>query len=61
MERKKMEAIEVYVNEHGYICLKNDDYGDGEQVVSFSPEQADTVINWIKEAKEAAQNLEKKP
>jgi hypothetical protein len=60
MKPKRMESIEIYISNEGDICLKNDDYGDGPQVVSFSPEQADTVIAWIKEAKEAAKNLVQK-
>jgi len=59
MKPKRMEAIEIYISAEGDICLKNDDYGDGTQVVSFSPEQADTVIAWIKDAKEAAKNIAK--
>lgn len=54
MEPKRMEAVTVYISDSGYICLKNDDLGEGEQVVIFLPEQADLVIDWIKEAKETA-------
>lgn len=52
MESKRMEAIEVYVGEKGHICIKNDDYGDGDRIVTFSVDQADKIIEWIKKAKE---------
>jgi hypothetical protein len=51
MKSKRMEAIEVYVSENGHICIKNDDYGGGDMIVTFSVDQADKIIEWIKEAK----------
>ena len=54
MGAKRMESVEVYLSEKGQICLKNDDYGAGEQIITFTPEQADTVIEWIRQAKEEA-------
>lgn len=50
---KRMESVDVYINDaKDRVCLKQDDYGDGENVVMVSPEQVDTVIAWLKEARD---------
>jgi hypothetical protein len=52
--KKSMESISVSVDEEGNIRLETPDYGGGEQVIAFPPEQADTLIEWIQKAKAAA-------
>lgn len=51
---RRMEAIEVYVGEQGNVCIKCDGYGNDDAIVFMSPEQVDTVIEWLKLAKEEA-------
>ena len=51
---KRMEAVTVYVSETNYVCIKGDDYGGGEPVIILDPNQVDTVIQWLKEAKTEA-------
>ena len=49
-----MEAIEVYVGERGHVCIKGDDYGNGDRIVFIAPEQVDVLIEWLKEIKAEA-------
>ena len=54
---KRMEAVTVYVSDNNNVCIKDDDYGDGEHIIVLNPNQIDTIIQWLKEAKsEALQN-----
>ncbi len=55
---KKMEAVTVYVSDDNNVCIKDDyDYGDEEHIIVLNPDQIDTIIQWLKEAKsEALQN-----
>jgi hypothetical protein len=53
MTIRRMEtvlAIEVYVGERGYVCIKQEDpLGDTEDVVAMLPQQIPTVIRWLQE------------
>ena len=53
MAARRMEtvlAIEVYVGERGYVCIKQEDpLGDTEDVVAMLPQQIPTVIRWLEE------------
>ncbi len=54
---KKMEAVTVCVSDNNNICIKGEDYGDGEPIIVLNPHQVDTIIQWLKEAQsEALQN-----
>ena len=40
---------EIFVNENGGICIKQDDQYSDDQFVYFSANEAETIINAIKE------------
>jgi hypothetical protein len=45
-----VQAIEVYIGERGYICLKQDDaLGDTEDIVAMLPQQVPTIVRWLQE------------
>lgn len=48
---KRMEEI-IVKTEKGMIWITQSDYGDGQPTVCFPPEQVDTLIAWLQEAKE---------
>lgn len=42
------EAIEAYISEGGYICLKQDNtMGEDPSVVMMLPSDVKTVIKWL--------------
>lgn len=51
--KKRMEEIEVEINEKGNTIEIKQDWHTGEepQTVFFSVGQVDTLINWLQEAK----------
>ena len=53
MGTRRMEtvlALEVYVGERGYICIKQEDpLGDTEDVVAMLPQQIPTIVRWLQE------------
>ena len=51
---KRMEEVTVSVSDSDHVCIKVDDYGAGEQVITFHPDQVDLLIQWLKEAKAKA-------
>ena len=52
----EMKHVEVYCSDEGFVCIKQGvgDYRDHDQVVVLAPEQIDTVVEWLKRAKEEA-------
>jgi len=48
---KGMEAITVKT-EKGMVWIEQPDYGGGSPRVCIPPEQVDTLIAWLQEAKE---------
>jgi len=54
---KKMLAIEVRVEEGGLIRMTQEDGGEGVCIL-VTPEQVDTLIGWLQEAKAEAEKLQ---
>jgi hypothetical protein len=54
-------ALEVYVGERGYICIKQEDpLGDTQDVVAMLPQQIPAIVRWLQECAaevEARQNM----
>jgi hypothetical protein len=51
---KRMEEVEVDVNQDGYIELRQPNPDHPQTIITLSPYQIDMVIEWLKEAKEEA-------
>jgi hypothetical protein len=51
---KRMEEVEVDVNQDGYIELRQPNPDHAQAIITLSPYQIDMVIEWLKEAKEEA-------
>ena len=52
--KRRMEALEVFVNEDLEVVIKTDDYGDGGSVVAIPAEQIDVVVKWMQECRDEA-------
>jgi hypothetical protein len=50
-----MEAIEVRIDEQDATILIHQDDSDRGQTIMVSPDQIDTLIQWLEEAKQEAQ------
>ena len=53
--RKRMEAVEVFVDESGRIVIRGEDIANDELVISdvrISPEQVDLIVRWLHEARD---------
>ena len=48
---RRMETVEVFMNEGGTITVKNEVMGTDDCLVTFTAEQADLVCKWIQEVK----------
>jgi hypothetical protein len=52
INQRRMEAvhaIEVYIGEKGYVCIRQEDpLGDGE-TVAFLPQQVPAICQWLQE------------
>jgi len=48
--KKRMEPLEIETHDE-YISISQDDYGDGVAAIHVSPEQVETLITWLQEAK----------
>ena len=45
-----VQAIEVYIGERGYVCIKQEDpLGDTEDVIAMLPQQVPAIIQWLTE------------
>lgn len=53
---KEMYPLSVSTTQSGDICISNN-CSLNEQSILFSPDQADTVIKWIQEAKDELNKL----
>jgi hypothetical protein len=56
---KKMELIygvAVYVSDENNVCIKQEYPNDDESIIILHPNQVDTVIKWLKEAKDELEN-----
>lgn len=53
--KKTMLPIEVEVSGEGRILVTQDDYGDGGSSILITPDQVDTLIQWLTEAKATAE------
>jgi hypothetical protein len=51
---KRMEEVEVDVNQDGYIEVRQPNPDHPQTIITLSPYQIDMVIEWLKEAKEEA-------
>src|SRR5262245_61297849 len=53
MTTRRMEtvqAIEIYIGERGYICIKQEDpLGETEDIVAMLPQQVPTIVRWLQE------------
>ncbi len=43
------DAIEVYVNQNGFVCIKQTCHFEGEKVVMLEPEHVPTIVQWLQE------------
>jgi hypothetical protein len=57
--RKKMEEVEVAVQDDGSIFITQPMHGNDDAIVSISPEQVDTLVKWLKEAEKEALEMRK--
>jgi hypothetical protein len=45
-----VQAIEIYIGERGYVCIKQEDpLGETEDIVAMLPQQVPTVVRWLQE------------
>ena len=53
MNNRRMEAVhalEVYIGEKGYICIRQEDpLGETSDVVALLPQQVPAVCQWLEE------------
>ena len=53
MAGRRMEAVhalEVYIGEKGYVCIRQEDpLGDSADVVALLPQQVPAVCQWLQE------------
>jgi hypothetical protein len=56
MENKRRletrEAIEAYISENGFICLKQDataDSGDPDSIIAMMPHDVPLIIKWLQD------------
>ena len=54
----RMEQVEVYCSEKGFVIIKEDDHGAGEQMILLTPQQVPIVIQWLKIAMKEACEME---
>ena len=50
-------ALEVYVSEKGYVCIKQERLHDEDVVVAIEPGQVLAVVQWLKDAQPEAQEI----
>ena len=55
MRIKGQADIEVFVEDSGYICVKQMDTVDGEKVIAFAPAYGGKVVEAIGQLREFAQ------
>ncbi len=48
-----MEQVEVSVSDNGFVLISQSGGGD-DVAIALHPDQVDTVIKWLQEAKEEA-------
>ena len=51
MPEKEMQQIKVYCTEAGLIAMSQPFPGEDDAIIIISPEQVDTLVKWLKEAK----------
>ena len=45
-----VQALEVYIGERGYVCIKQEDpLGETEDIVAMLPQQVPTIMRWLQE------------
>jgi hypothetical protein len=45
-----VQALEVYIGERGYVCIKQEDpLGETEDIVAMLPQQVPTIVRWLQE------------
>jgi hypothetical protein len=49
---KEMQEISVYVSDKNYICIKQPNLYEDDDIIIVNPEQINTLIKWLKEAKQ---------
>jgi hypothetical protein len=47
-------AIEVYVSDKNFVCIKEEDFHDGDKIIVLEPSQVPHLIEWLKEAVDEA-------
>lgn len=52
--KRRMQELEVFVNEHCDVVIGYDDAHDSGQYVLMSPDQVDLVVEWLQEARDKA-------
>jgi hypothetical protein len=52
MQEKEMQQVKVYINDKGFVCIEQDDYGGENPVIFLDPNQIDILIKWLIEAKD---------
>ena len=55
MRIKGQQDIEIFINDTGYICLKQTDSVDGDKVIEFAPAYGTKVATAIDSLREFAQ------
>lgn len=51
MQEKEMQQVKVYTDEKNFICIQQDNYGGDEAIIYINPDQVDTLIKWLNEAR----------
>ena len=47
---KAVHAIEVYIGERGYVCIRQEDpLGDTAEIIALLPQQVPAVCQWLQE------------
>jgi hypothetical protein len=45
-----VHAIEVYIGERGYVCIRQEDpLGDTAEIIALLPQQVPAVCQWLQE------------
>ena len=47
-------ALEVYVSDKNFVCIKEEDFQDGDKIIILEPSQVPTLIEWLREALDEA-------
>lgn len=57
MEEIEMHQLKVYLSDKNYICIEQSDYGGDDTIIVIHPDQVDTLIKWLNEARNELNDL----